>query len=82
MDRVCPELKRRMLQLSEKWAPILLSQPETGMDYQIASVFLRDGRRFDRVMIVGGMITSVDGNRETPFREEEIMDIKVTHERK
>lgn len=70
-----------MLQLSEKWASTLLSQPETGMDYQIASVFLRDGRRFDRVTIVGGMITNIGGNKEIPFREEEIADIKVTHEK-
>jgi hypothetical protein len=70
-----------MLQLSEKWAPILLSQPETGMDYQIVSIFLRDGRRFDRVTIVGGMITNIAGNKDTPFQEEEITEIKVTHEK-
>jgi hypothetical protein len=70
-----------MLQLSKKWAPILLSQPETGMDYQIVSVFLQDGRRFDRITIVGGMITNIAGSKEIPFREEEITDIKVTHEK-
>jgi len=70
-----------MLKLSKKWAPILLSQPETGMDYQIASIFLRDGRRFDRVTIVGGMITNIAGNKSVPFQEEEIMEIKVTHEK-
>ena len=31
-----------MLALSNKWAPILVSQPETGMSYQIASVSLKD----------------------------------------
>jgi hypothetical protein len=70
-----------MLQLSKTWAPILLSQPETGMDYQIASILLRDGRRFDRVTIVGGMITNIAGNKDIPFQEEEIAEIKVTHER-
>lgn len=45
-----------MLALTDKWAPILTSQPETGMNYQIASVFLRDGRRFNDVTISGEYI--------------------------
>jgi hypothetical protein len=68
-----------MLALSNKWAPILVSQPETGMNYQIASVFLNDGRRFDRVMIVGGYITKVGESTEIPFRDEEIAKIVVNH---
>ena len=56
-----------------------MAQPETGMGYQIVSVFLRDGRRFDRVTVVGGRITEVDGKKQIPFGEEEIADIKVTH---
>jgi hypothetical protein len=67
-----------MLELSEKWAPVLAGQPETGMGYQIASVVLRDGKRFDQVMIVGGFITQVGDNKEIPFREEQIVDIRVT----
>ena len=66
-----------MLQLSDKWAPRLLAQPETGMGYQIASVILRDGKRFDQVMIVGGFITQVGDNKEIPFKEEQIVDIRV-----
>jgi len=56
-----------------------LAQPETGMGYQIVSIFLRDGRRFDRVTVVGGIITEVNGQKQIPFEEEEIADIKVTH---
>lgn len=66
-----------MLKLSKKWAPVLLSQPETGMGYQIVSVFLRDGRRFDRVTIVGGIIADIDGKAEIPFTEEDVVDIRV-----
>ncbi len=68
-----------MLELSKKWAPVLLAQPETGMSYRIVSVLLRDGRRFDRVTIVGGTIAEVNGKKEIPFSEAEIADIKVTH---
>ena len=68
-----------MLALSSKWAPVLRSQPETGMSYQIASVILVDGRRYDRVAIVGGIIASVDGSSAVPFAEAEIQEIKVDH---
>lgn len=66
-----------MLALSNKWAPILASQPETGMGYQMARVFLSDGRRFDRVTIVGGFITKVGESADVPFREDEIANIVV-----
>ncbi len=68
-----------MLTLSNKWAPILVSQPETGMNYQIASVFLKDGRRFDRVVIVGGYITKIGESEKIPFSDKEIDRIIVNH---
>ncbi|HVC55134.1 MAG TPA: hypothetical protein VND95_04220 [Stellaceae bacterium] len=67
-----------MLVLSDKWAPVLVSQPETGMGYQLASVIL-DGRRYDSVTIVGGYITAVKGVAEIPFAEKEIREILVGH---
>jgi hypothetical protein len=51
------------------------------MGYSYVSVFLRDGRRFDRVCIVGGTISSIDGSAEIPFSEADITEIRVTHER-
>ena len=68
-----------MLALSDKWAPILRAQPETGMDYQVASVFLADGRRFDQVVVTGGYITNVGEDSHIPFREEDITSIEVNH---
>lgn len=68
-----------MLALSNKWAPVLVSQPETGMNYQIASVLLKDGRRFDHVWISGGFIMKIDESQEVPFKEEEIANIVVNH---
>jgi len=46
-------------------------------DYWITTVFLRDGRQINNVTIVGGLITDVDGKKEIPFIEEEIVDIRV-----
>lgn len=41
-------------------------------------ILLKDGRRFERAMIVGGMITSIDNNPDVPFRESDIDQI-VAH---
>jgi hypothetical protein len=67
------------LQLPEKWAPRLISQPETGMGYQTASVTLRDGSVIEDVLIVGGTITEVRGHDSIPFSAEDISDITVTN---
>ena len=68
-----------MMALSNKWAPVLRAQPETGMGYQIASVTLKDGRKFDQVTIVGGFVTKVGHSMEIPFSEPEIDTIVVNH---
>jgi hypothetical protein len=67
-----------MLQLSDKWGPLLARQPETGMGYQIATVVLSDGRRFNDVLIQQGLITRIKGLAVIPFSESEIIDIIVT----
>jgi hypothetical protein len=71
-----------MLQLSQRWTPRLVSQPETGMGYQIATVSLRDGRHFDQVLIDGNVITKIRGLAQIPFTEAEITDIVVTHDKR
>ena len=66
-------------ELPDKWAPCLLRQGETGMDYQTASITLQDGRVIDDVLIVGGTIAEVRGYDTIPFSVGEISDITVTH---
>ena len=51
------------------------------MGYQVASVLLKDGRRFDQVVIVEGYLTRIKGIKDIPFSEEEIQDIVVTHDK-
>ena len=70
-----------MIKLSSDWAQFLVNQPETGMDYQITSVLLKDGRRFDQVVIVGGHITQIRGINGIPFSADEIAEIVVTHDK-
>lgn len=70
-----------MITLSNKWEPKLVAQGETGMGYQIATVVLKDGRRFDRVVIVGAHITQIKDIEGIPFSEDQINEIIVTHDK-
>jgi hypothetical protein len=70
-----------MLQLSDKWGPVLVSQPETGMGYQIASIILHDGTRYDQAVIESGCITRIRNYDEIPFKEKDIAEITVTHDK-
>jgi hypothetical protein len=49
------------------------------MGYQVASVFLADGRRFDRVLIIGGYVTMVGESTDIPFGDGDISQIVVNH---
>jgi len=70
-----------MLNLSIKWATKLIAQSETGMGYQIVSIFLKDGRRFEQAVIVGGAVSQIRGLPGIPFTDDEIEDIIVTHDK-
>lgn len=70
-----------MLKLGARWAEYLADEAETGMGYQVVSIYLKDGRSFDRVALVGGIISNVSGSQEIPFSEEEIARIVVTHDK-
>jgi hypothetical protein len=70
-----------MLRLSNKWGPLLTSQAETGMGYQIASIVLKDGRKYDQAVIAGGVISKMRNEEDIPFREDDIEQIRVTHDK-
>jgi hypothetical protein len=69
-----------MLRLGEKWAKVLTRERESGMGYQVVSIFLMDGRRYDGVVVVDGMISKVADSTSLPFVEEDIARIVVTHD--
>jgi hypothetical protein len=70
-----------MLTLSQKWIDFLVDQPESGMTHQIATVVLKDGRRFPRSTIVGKYIAQVGNSSTIPFEEADIETIIVDHGR-
>jgi hypothetical protein len=67
--------------LSAKWISELANKPETGMGYQVVSVILQDGRRFDQTAVVEGIIAEIRGLGEIPFTEDQIAQIIVTHDK-
>src|SRR6476660_6665181 len=54
-------------------------QTETGPGYQVVSVMLKDGRRFDQVVTSEGCIIEVRGYAEVPFTCNEVATLTVNH---
>jgi hypothetical protein len=49
------------------------------MGYQVVTTVLKDGRRFEGVVVVGGVITAIAGHHTAPFAADDIAQIVVTH---
>jgi len=70
------------VRLSKFLSDFLVSQPETGMGYQICTVELVDGRKFPGVTIQNcEFITRVAGERSIPFTGRDIKKVIVTHDK-
>ena len=69
-----------MFKLSPPWAKYLTSQPEAGMGYQVATIRLKDGRVFERVVLVEGTVASIANDPAIPFMETDIAEISVTND--
>lgn len=68
--------------LGERWAAVLLKEPETGMGYQVATITLHDGRWFDDVTIVDGAATGLPPQVAEWLTDSDIASITVTHGRR
>lgn len=77
------DIESLRVRLSDQWCNYLREQPESGMSYQIVTVILHDGRRFERVPFVGPWLCLEDlpGYWKAPFAETDIESILVTHNR-
>ena len=51
------------------------------MGYQIVSIVLSDGTKFDQVVVDSGYITQIKEFEDIPFSEEDIQEIIVTHDK-
>jgi hypothetical protein len=69
------------MRLSDRWSTFLLTQPETGMGYQVARLTLRDGRQFDGLIVVDGIASGLPPAVEAGLADDDIVEIVVTHSR-
>jgi len=70
-----------MLQLSKKWVDRIIPQGETGMGYHIATIVLKNGKKYNQAVIDSGFITRIRGMSDIPFVEDDIESIIVTHDK-
>jgi len=70
-----------MIKLGTKWTDYLKNKPESGMGYQIVSIVLRNGIRYDQVVVDSGYITKIKGITVISFTDEDILEIIVTHDK-
>jgi hypothetical protein len=63
-----------------EWQQKVKALPETGMGYCVVSIALRDGRKFEQVVIDSGWLSRVRGLADVPFCEEDIAAIAPSHE--
>lgn len=59
----------------------LKQEKETGLGYQVVAVELKDGRRYEQVVISEGCIIAVRGHYDVPFTFDEIETVGVNHKR-
>jgi len=64
-----------------EWLEYLKGKPESGMGYQVVSVSLKDGRRFEQVVVAEGCFTQVRGYKNIPFTQDNIASVKLNHKR-
>jgi hypothetical protein len=71
-----------MYALTERrFAEFFKQQPETGMGYWVVTAWLKDGRRYDQVLVTSGYLTRVKNHGDIPFTEYDIDHFIVTHEK-
>jgi hypothetical protein len=70
-----------LLPIPRELAESLKHTEETGIGYQVISVELVDGRRFDQVLASEGCIIEVRGHREIPFGSDDVASVRVNHKR-
>jgi hypothetical protein len=54
---------------------------ETGIGYKVVSVKLKDGRRFEQVVVSECCIIEVRGYEEIPFAPDDVAFVSVNHKR-
>jgi hypothetical protein len=74
-------MRQHLTAIPRELAELLKRQGETGMGYQVVSVTLKNGKRFDQVVASEGFIIHVRGHKDVPFSSDEMASVDVNHKR-
>ena len=79
-------MNKKYVTLPQKWSEYLVNKPETGMDYHVVSLTLKNGTKINDVAIVGCHIIGeirevgiIEDESDIPFSPDEIVKIDITH---
>lgn len=70
----------KKFKLPNKWKTYLLTQPETGMGFQVVKIITKDGTEYKNVIITNA--DTVDGIYDSTMpalNEQDILQLAVTH---
>jgi hypothetical protein len=71
-----------MIELNSKWSNFLHDRGETGMGYQVVTIVLRDGRRFEQVIVLDShLLGGIKGREDIPFGNDDIQEVILTHDK-
>ena len=70
---------KRLVPIPREYADGLKHHGETGPGYQVVSVTLRNGKRFDQVIASEGCVIHVRGHKDIPFAPDEVASVAVNH---
>ena len=70
---------KRLIPIPHEHADNLRRHAETGMGYQVVSVTLKNGKRFDQVVASEGCVIQVRGHKDVPFTPEDVASVDVNH---
>jgi hypothetical protein len=72
---------KRLVPIPREHADGLRGHRETGPGYQVVSVTLKNGKRFEQVVASEGCVIQVRGHKDVPFSPEEVAAVDVNHQR-
>jgi hypothetical protein len=70
---------KRLVPIPREHVDRLKAHGETGPGYQVVSVILRNGKRFDQVVASEGCVIQVRGHRDIPFAADDVASVAVNH---
>jgi hypothetical protein len=70
-----------MTKSPDEFVAKLRSESETGMGYQIVTITLANGSKFNRGVVIEGCIAQVRGYDRVPFETDHIANVELTHDK-